>query len=219
MSLRPVYPEPRRAHLNAPRELFSSNPFTFMQLRTLSQLRARLTPFSSIASALFAQNTGGGARCSVSPLVTRHSPLILVPSILPYILPSYVGSKFFVCHSYEICRGVGLFFPFWNSLPTAKNAATRETHQRFNVPTFRRSNGSNRTVLLRTLPRSDRMARYGLGRSKYQETKPLPLVSNNKESGQRVRQGLSPRPGKWIWNPDKVGIFGSQVVPGFNVLR
>lgn len=208
----------------------TSNLCIFKHFRTLSQPEARLTPFSSIASALFAQNTGGGARCSVSPLVypersrrvTRlsrapsrgHSPLSLVASILPYTLPSYVGSKFFVCHSYENCRGVGLFFPFWKSLPTAKNAATRETLQRFNVPTFRRSNGSNRTVLLQTLLRSDRMAVYALGRSKCQETKPLPLVSKNKESGQRVRQGLSPGPGKRIWNPDKVGIFGLQVVPG-----
>jgi hypothetical protein len=177
MSCRPTLPD-------ASRKLFLSNPFGFKQFRTLSQQKARFTPFLSIASALFAQNTGGGV---------EHA---MVASILPYALPSCVGAKSFICHSYENCRGVGLFFPFWNSLPTAKNAATRETFQRFNVPTFRRSNGSNRTVLLQTLPRGDRMAMYGLGRFKYQETKPLPLVSKNKESGQRVRQGLSPRPGR-----------------------
>ena len=168
-----------------------SNFRLFKPLRTLScpehDKTARFktaTLLFSARSALFTKNTGGGV---------EHA---MVASILPYSLPSCVGAKSFVCHSYENCRGVGLFFPFWNSLPTAKNAATRETLQRFNVPTLRRSNGSSRTVLLQTLPRSDRMAVYAPDRSKYQETKPLPLVSKNKESGQRVRQGLSPRPGR-----------------------
>jgi hypothetical protein len=31
---------------------------------------------------------------------------------LPYTLPSSVCCKSFVCHSYENCRGVGVFFPF-----------------------------------------------------------------------------------------------------------
>jgi hypothetical protein len=30
-------------------------------------------------------------------------------------LPFDVGLKSFVCHSYEKCRGVGVFFPFWNA--------------------------------------------------------------------------------------------------------
>jgi hypothetical protein len=30
-------------------------------------------------------------------------------------LPIYVAFKSFVCHSYENCRGVRVFFPFWNS--------------------------------------------------------------------------------------------------------
>ena len=68
---------------DASRELFSSNPFTFRQLRTLSQHEARLTPFSSIASALFAQNTGGG--------VDRA----MVASI------RYLSAKSFVCHRSE----------------------------------------------------------------------------------------------------------------------
>ena len=67
MSRRPVLPD-------ASRELFPSNPFTFTLLRTLSQQEARLTLFSSIASALFAQNTGGGV---------GHA---MVASILPYTL-------------------------------------------------------------------------------------------------------------------------------------
>ena len=37
-------------------------------------------------------------------------------SILPYILPSSVGSKSCVSHSYENCRGGGCFFPNWNAL-------------------------------------------------------------------------------------------------------
>jgi hypothetical protein len=33
----------------------------------------------------------------------------------PYTLPSSVSRKSFACHSYENTRGVGVFFPFWNS--------------------------------------------------------------------------------------------------------
>src|SRR5216684_2791862 len=36
-------------------------------------------------------------------------------SHLPYPLPSSVSCIPFVWHSYENCRGVGVFFPFWNS--------------------------------------------------------------------------------------------------------
>jgi len=46
------------------------------------------------------------------------APLYLcgcIVSHLPYILPRYVYRKSFVCHSYENTRGVGVFFPFWNS--------------------------------------------------------------------------------------------------------
>jgi len=39
----------------------------------------------------------------------------LIPAFhSPYTLPSSVSSKSCVCHSYENCRGVGVFFPFWN---------------------------------------------------------------------------------------------------------
>ena len=34
----------------------------------------------------------------------------------PYTLPSSVSRKSFACHSYENTGGVGVFFPFWNSL-------------------------------------------------------------------------------------------------------
>jgi len=34
----------------------------------------------------------------------------------PYTLPSSVSCKSCVCHSYANTRGVGVFFPFWNSL-------------------------------------------------------------------------------------------------------
>src|SRR5437899_454488 len=34
-------------------------------------------------------------------------------SRVPYTLPSSVYPKSFVCHSYENCRGVGVFLPLW----------------------------------------------------------------------------------------------------------
>src|SRR2546425_1110494 len=34
-------------------------------------------------------------------------------SRVPYTLPSSVCPKSFVCHSYENCRGVGVFLPLW----------------------------------------------------------------------------------------------------------
>jgi hypothetical protein len=51
-----------------------------------------------------------------SPLVTNHSPL-LAPFLFKSLrtLPFYVCYKSFICRSYENCRGVGVFFPFWNS--------------------------------------------------------------------------------------------------------
>src|SRR5258708_2180609 len=39
-----------------------------------------------------------------------------------YTLPSSVCSNSFRCHSYENCRGVGVFFPFWKGLPFALDA-------------------------------------------------------------------------------------------------
>jgi hypothetical protein len=41
---------------------------------------------------------------------------------LPYTLPSSVSCKSFACHSYENTRGVGVFFPFWNSSHAARGA-------------------------------------------------------------------------------------------------
>ena len=41
-------------------------------------------------------------------------------SRVPYTLPSSVYPKSFVCHSYENCRGVSLFFPKRNALAIAR---------------------------------------------------------------------------------------------------
>ena len=241
MSPRPVYPEPRRAHLKASRELFFPNPFTFKQLRTLSQYKAHLTPFSSIPSALFAQNTQGGVDRAVLTSIR------------------YVGAKSFICHRSEKSRAKS------NHCHTSKNQLPQLLclpHIRTPLPavcsalnylgtlTIRRrmvilserlsraqSRGSEskdpsllpharaetllsatpmangkRSVVnwrqigfcfshgaqvaghwplssgpLRQPSRSDTM---GSERPKCQETKPLPSVSKNKESGQRVRQGF-----------------------------
>jgi phosphoserine aminotransferase len=50
---------------------------------------------------------------------------------LPYTLPSSVSCNSFICHSYENTGGVGLFFPFWNSL----RLLDARTLQPYNVPT------------------------------------------------------------------------------------
>jgi hypothetical protein len=43
---------------------------------------------------------------------------------LPYALPSSVSCKPFICHSYRNTRGVGVFFPFWNSAIAPSPLAT-----------------------------------------------------------------------------------------------
>jgi len=47
-----------------------------------------------------------------SSIPTCRPPSLLFHSL--YTLPSSVASNSFACHSYENCRGVGVFFPFWN---------------------------------------------------------------------------------------------------------
>jgi len=44
-------------------------------------------------------------------------------SHLPYTLPSSVSCNSFICHSYENCRGVGGFFPFWDSFDDCRRLA------------------------------------------------------------------------------------------------
>lgn len=73
-----------------------------------------------------AKKLGGGVRPSYlgapHPAQLRANILLFVPrlstsslfSIFPYILPSYVCSKFFTCHSYEKRRGGTPCFPFWD---------------------------------------------------------------------------------------------------------
>src|SRR5713101_4424682 len=49
--------------------------------------------------------------------VPKNPPLGVHPqtsSKIPYTLPSSVSSNSFICHSYENCRGVYPFFPFWH---------------------------------------------------------------------------------------------------------
>ena len=65
-----------------------------------------LNPFTPYR---YKNHRGWGARPS-----PRRSDLSRT-SHSPYTLPSSVSSKSFTCHSYENCRGVGAFFPFWNS--------------------------------------------------------------------------------------------------------
>jgi hypothetical protein len=60
------------AHEDLARGVFSSNPFYFMQLRTLPRNGASETPFPSITSALFPMQWRGEGICCPS---ARHSSL------------------------------------------------------------------------------------------------------------------------------------------------
>jgi len=57
-----------------------------------------------------------------APIFLRPSPLLPCEQNeqsnfhSPYTLPSSVSCKSSACHSYENTGGVGVFFPFWNSL-------------------------------------------------------------------------------------------------------
>jgi hypothetical protein len=86
--------------------------FTSIQKAVHSKrLAGNLNPLESA----FTQNV------AVTPLEcaftkTGGRPLRLTPSYkIPYVLPSSVSSKSFVCHSYENCRRVPNFFPFWST--------------------------------------------------------------------------------------------------------
>jgi hypothetical protein len=55
-----------------------------------------------------------------SSIPTCRPPSLLFHSL--YTLPSSVASNSFACHSYENCRGVGVFFPNWNSPLTTNHS-------------------------------------------------------------------------------------------------
>jgi hypothetical protein len=72
------------------------NSFLFLQIR-----------IAHFASPLFLHSYKMPRGCTPS----LRPPDFRIP------LPSPVYPKSFVCHSYESCRGVVAFFPFWNSFP------------------------------------------------------------------------------------------------------
>ena len=73
-----------------------------------------------------------------------HRPISFSPTFhSPYTLPSSVASKSFACHSYENCRGVGVFLPFWN------RASEKDARHACPVPDGERTqrlDGSARTL-------------------------------------------------------------------------
>ena len=62
------------------------------------------------------EKTPGGWAVMVNQLFPRSNSSLPRSFHLPYTLPSSVSCISFICHSCENCRGVGGFFPFWNSL-------------------------------------------------------------------------------------------------------
>jgi hypothetical protein len=74
--------------------------------------------------------------CTQNSRSGTHPPASF-PSHSPYPLPSSVSYKSFNCHSYENTRGVGVFFPFWNSPHPARGYRNVPTFQHSNVQTFK----------------------------------------------------------------------------------
>jgi len=61
------------------------------------------------------EKTGEGWGVMVNQLFLRSNSTLPQSFHLPYALPCSVSRISFDCHSYENTRGVGIFFPFWNS--------------------------------------------------------------------------------------------------------
>jgi hypothetical protein len=73
--------------------------------------------------------------------VPKNPPLGVHPqtsSKVPYTLPSSVSSNSFICHSYENCRGVYPFFPFWHRQSQILSSLSANV-QPSNLSTFKRS--------------------------------------------------------------------------------
>ena len=102
-----------------------SQPFLFHTLADSFVVFCALQKLNSFVSKRFrtlcARHPGVG--WGSDPSSQEPSPLVLFRSVLcsrifPFVfkslrtLPSSVSGKPFVCHSYENCRGVGVFFPF-----------------------------------------------------------------------------------------------------------
>jgi len=86
----------RSVHSLPPAPHHSSSPLPLVSFQSLTNCKFRN---SFVLTSM--QNARG---------VHAHSS----SSRVPYTLPSSVYPKSFVCHSYENCRGVAVFFPFWN---------------------------------------------------------------------------------------------------------
>ena len=91
-------------------------------------VRVTLALFSRAASAIMASHR--------AVLLTPSSRLVQ-PTKWSYLqIGTKPPLKSFACHSYENCRGVGVFFPFWNSTPPLPAAPNVPTFGRFDLPTL-----------------------------------------------------------------------------------
>jgi hypothetical protein len=173
---------PAHRHKDAPERVFSSNPFDFRQLRTLCTQWRFATPFPSITSALFSVQWRG--ECISCPCA-RHSSLalrhckscvchtsektLLTPLFATH--PKAGSRKFLVCHTYDTP----------GSLCTSQTKASRVACLR---PPVRHSSYCVHYPAVPQLARNDGSAGK---QSRF-------FRCLMKESGQRVRQGSSPRP-------------------------
>ena len=93
---------------------YNSSPFITHLESTLLQV-LHLKNFIPFRCNTYEKHPGGWA-VMVNQLFLRSNSSLPQSSHLPYTLPSSVSCIPFICHSYENTRGVGVFFPFWNSV-------------------------------------------------------------------------------------------------------
>ena len=101
---------------------------------------------SSFFNVVTSKPSGGVCTHSLIREYPRKSAAYKVP----YILPSSVCCKSFVCHSYKNCRGVGCFFPFWN------RASHEHASPACPVPDRERPQRAEGSLFAARLPRASR---------------------------------------------------------------
>lgn len=134
--------------------------------------------------------TSAFLKTRLSPFLATH-PKNLPISPLLATLPKTASRKPFVCHTYDIPRGVPAHFRSSDGERQTTNGQHVSVHHPF--------------VPLRWPTRS---ARIGVVRGKYWETKPLPSVSKE-VSGQAGPVSSKPRPGRrsilgWGWDAGEI---------------
>ena len=92
--------------------------------------RAVLPEAAIIGPSTFTQSVRPTS--NLQPLTSAVRSYLQTTQNLPFVfnrlrtLLFYVGLKSFICRSYENCRGVPTFFPFWNSVFASRRSRTTQ---------------------------------------------------------------------------------------------